>query len=137
MVKLLWQPTWEAAELLLAKPDFKIYVDSCNMPAQALSILICGTCRKAKTSETMRFITETVNPQVDIQPTWKWEIWVREGDLIRPGSHNDFEGELKIPEHRTHNLSSSLCISHPRQVHRDAFLRTSEHSATCLHQLNN
>ena len=28
MVKVLWQPTWEAAELLLANSDFKIYVDS-------------------------------------------------------------------------------------------------------------
>ena len=28
MMKVIWQPTWEAAELLLAKPDFKTYVDS-------------------------------------------------------------------------------------------------------------
>ena len=28
MVKLLWQPTWEAAELLLANPYIKTYVDS-------------------------------------------------------------------------------------------------------------
>jgi hypothetical protein len=28
MIKVIWQPTWEAAELLLANPDFKAYVDS-------------------------------------------------------------------------------------------------------------
>jgi hypothetical protein len=28
MVKVLWQPTWEAAELLLANPDLNTYVDS-------------------------------------------------------------------------------------------------------------
>jgi hypothetical protein len=28
MIKVIWQPTWEAAELLLANPDFKTYVDS-------------------------------------------------------------------------------------------------------------
>jgi hypothetical protein len=28
MIKLIWQLTWEAAELLLAIPDFIIYVDS-------------------------------------------------------------------------------------------------------------
>jgi hypothetical protein len=25
---VIWQPTWDAAELLLANPDFKTYVDS-------------------------------------------------------------------------------------------------------------
>ena len=28
MIKVFRQPTWEAAELLLANPDFKAYVDS-------------------------------------------------------------------------------------------------------------
>jgi hypothetical protein len=29
MIKVIWQPTWEAAaELLLANPDFKAYADS-------------------------------------------------------------------------------------------------------------
>ena len=28
MVRVLWQPTWKAAELLLANPDFKTYIDS-------------------------------------------------------------------------------------------------------------
>ena len=28
MIKVIWQPTWEAAELLLDNPDFKAYVDS-------------------------------------------------------------------------------------------------------------
>ena len=28
MIKVIWQPTWEAAELLLANPDIKTYVDS-------------------------------------------------------------------------------------------------------------
>jgi len=27
------------------------------------------------------FVTDTVNPQVDTQPTWTWEIWVRNVDL--------------------------------------------------------
>ena len=28
MIKVIWQPTWEAAELLLVNPDLKAYVDS-------------------------------------------------------------------------------------------------------------
>ena len=28
MIKVIWQPTREAAELFLANPDFKTYVDS-------------------------------------------------------------------------------------------------------------
>ena len=28
MMKVIWQPTWEAAELLLANPEFKTYVNS-------------------------------------------------------------------------------------------------------------
>jgi len=33
------------------------------------------------------FVTDTVNPQADIQPTWKCEIWVRDVDLQKPGSN--------------------------------------------------
>jgi hypothetical protein len=47
------------------------------------------------------FITDTVNTQADIQPTWKCEIWVRDVDLLKPGSNKDSEGEPKIPEHIT------------------------------------
>ena len=47
------------------------------------------------------FVTDTVNPQVDIQPTWKCEIWVRDVDLQKPGSNKDSEGKPKIPEHIT------------------------------------
>ena len=64
-----------------------------------ITLKICGTCRKAKTSETRQFITDTGNPQADIQPTWKCEIWVRDVDLLKPGSNKDSEGEPKIPEH--------------------------------------
>jgi len=46
-------------------------------------------------------ITDTVNPQADIQPTWKCEIWVRDVDLLKPGSNKDSEGEPIIPEHIT------------------------------------
>ena len=44
---------------------------------------------------------DTVNPQVDIQPTWKLEIWVRDVDLLKlkPGLNKDSEGEPKIPKH--------------------------------------
>jgi hypothetical protein len=66
-----------------------------------ITLKICGTCRKAKTSETRQFITDTGNPQADIQPTWKCEIWVRDVDLLKPGSNKDSEGEPKIPEHIT------------------------------------
>ena len=44
------------------------------------------------------FITDTVTPQ-DIQPTWKCEIWVRDVDLLKPGSNKDSEGEPIIPKH--------------------------------------
>ena len=47
------------------------------------------------------FVLDTVNPQVDIEPTWKLEIWVRDVDLLKPEPHRDSEGELKIPEHIT------------------------------------
>ena len=47
------------------------------------------------------FITDTDNPQVDIQPTWKCEIWMRDVDLQKPGSNKDSEGKPKIPEHIT------------------------------------
>ena len=47
------------------------------------------------------FATDTIHPQVDIQPTWKCEIWVRGVDLIRPGFNKDSEDEIKIPEHIT------------------------------------
>jgi hypothetical protein len=60
----------------------------------------CGTRHEAKTSEAI-YITDTVNPQADIQPTWKCEIWVRDVDLLKPGSNKDSEGEPKIPEHIT------------------------------------
>jgi hypothetical protein len=39
MVKVLWQPTWEAAELLLANSDFITHVDSYEMPTRALSLV--------------------------------------------------------------------------------------------------
>jgi hypothetical protein len=42
-------------------------------------------------SQGQIFVTDTVNPQVDIQPTWKCEIWVRDVDLQKPGSNKDSE----------------------------------------------
>ena len=66
------------------------------------TLKICGTRHKAKTSRDKAiFITDTVNPQADIQPTWKCEICVRDVDLLKPGSNKDSEGEPKIPEHIT------------------------------------
>jgi len=47
------------------------------------------------------FVTDTDNPQVDIQPTWKCEIWMRDVDLQKPGSNKDSEVKPKIPEHKT------------------------------------
>ena len=52
-------------------------------------------------SQGQIFVTDTVNPQVDIQPTWKCEILVRDVDLQKPGSNKDSEGKPKIPEHIT------------------------------------
>ena len=64
------------------------------------TLKICGTRHKAKTSDTRQsFITDTVNPQADIQPTWKCEIRVWDVDLLKPGANKDSEGEPKIPEH--------------------------------------
>ena len=42
------------------------------------------------------FATDTIHPQVDIQPTWKCEIWVRDVDLQNPGLNKDSEGKPKI-----------------------------------------
>jgi hypothetical protein len=47
------------------------------------------------------FVTNTVNPQVDIQPAWNCEIWVRDVDLQKPGFIKDSECKPKIPEHIT------------------------------------
>ena len=56
------------------------------------------------------FITDTVNPQADIQPTWKCGIWVRDVDLLKPGSNKDSEGEPKTPEHITCQASCAYDI---------------------------
>ena len=84
MIKVIWQPTWEAAELLLANPDFKAYADSYEnadtsthqlnvqyedqeieiLPSKAVMVVpstlkTCGTRRKAKASETRQSFTYT------------------------------------------------------------------------------
>jgi hypothetical protein len=85
MIKVIWQPTWEAAELLIANPDFKTYVDSYgnadastqlnaqsedqeidNLTKQGYDgctqhFEICGTRRKAKTSETRLSLSRTLS----------------------------------------------------------------------------
>ena len=124
---MIWQPTWEAAELLLANPDFKAYVDSSyenadtstQLNAQSKDQEIDSLTKQGYDGCTQHFenmwdssqgqnirdkaifITDTVNSQANIQPTWKCEIWVRDVDLLKPGSNKDSEGEPKIPEHIT------------------------------------
>ena len=43
------------------------------------------------------FDPKTTNPQADILPTNKCEIWLRQTDLIIPGSNRDSNGQPKIP----------------------------------------
>ena len=43
------------------------------------------------------FDPETTNPQADILPTNKCEIWLRQIDLMIPGSNRDSNGQSKIP----------------------------------------
>ena len=111
---------WEAAELLLANPDFKAYADSyenadsTQLNAQSedqeidnLTKQGYGGCTQqfenmwdSSQSQNIRdkaiFATDTIHPQVDIQPTWKCEIWVRDVDLQNPGLNKDSEGKPKI-----------------------------------------
>ena len=47
------------------------------------------------------FITDTVNPQLGVQPTGKCEIWVRDVNFYKPGIHKDSKGEPKISQHLT------------------------------------
>ena len=114
MIKVIWQPTWEAAELLLANPDFKTHVDSyenadtsTQLNAQSDDQEIDNLTKQGydgctqqfenmwdslqgqKIRDKAIFVTDTVNPQVDIRPTWKREIWVRDVDLQKPGSNKD------------------------------------------------
>jgi len=84
---VICKPTWEAAELLLANPDFKTYVDSYenadtssgtqlnaqpedqeidNPTKQGMMVVlstlkICETRRKAKTSETRQSLSQTLS----------------------------------------------------------------------------
>ena len=122
---MIWQPTWEAAEPLLANPDFRTYVasyenadTSTQLNAQSedqkidnltkqgydgCTLKICGTRHKAKTSETRQSLSRALSiPKQTFNPrTWKCEIWVRDVDLLKPGSNKDSEDEPKIPEHTT------------------------------------
>ena len=43
------------------------------------------------------FDLETSNPQVDISPTNKCEIWIRCIDLMQPGSNKHPDGQPKLP----------------------------------------
>jgi len=123
MIKVIWQPTREAAELFLANPDFKTYVDSFenadtstqlyaqsedqeidNLTKQGYDNILwkhVGLVTRPKHQRQGNFITDTVNPQAIISPTWKCDIWVRDVDKLKPGSNKDSEGEPKIPEHIT------------------------------------
>ena len=91
---MIWQPTWEAAELLLANPDFKAYVDSSyenadtstQLNAQSEDQEIDNLTKQGYDGCTQHFenmwdsskgqnirdkaifITDTVNPQVDNIP---------------------------------------------------------------------
>jgi len=72
------------------------------------------------------FITDTVNPQADIQPTWKCEVWVRDVDLLKPGCNKN--SELN-PFLNTKPVKQPVRMTY---VHRYAIPRTSQHLATCL-----
>ena len=81
------------------------------------TLKICGTRHKAKTSDTRQsFITDTVNPQADIQPTWKCEVWVRDVDLLKPGCNKNSElnpflntKPVKQPVRMTSTASAQAC----------------------------
>jgi len=99
MIKVIWQPTWEAAELLSANPDFRTYVasyenadTSTQLNAQSEDQKIDNLTKQGYDGCTQHFkimwdspqgqnirdkaifITGTVNPQADIQPT-HLEMW--------------------------------------------------------------
>jgi len=113
MIKVFRQPTWEAAELLLANPDFKAYVDSYENADTSTQLnaqsedqefdnltkqgydgctpsnlkYVWDSLQGQDIRDKAIFVMNTVNPQVDKQPTWKCEIWVRDVDLQKPGSN--------------------------------------------------
>ena len=112
-MKVIWQPTWEAAELLLANPEFKTYVNSyenadtvtqlnAQSEDQETNLTKQGYDGCTQHFENMwdssqgqnirdkgNFVTDTVKPQVDMRPTRKSGIWVRDVDLQKPGSNKD------------------------------------------------
>ena len=114
MIKVIWQPTWEAAELLLANPDFKAYVDSCengdtstqlnahsedqeidNLTKQGYNGCtqhlenMWDSSQGQNIRDKGNFVTDTVKPPVDMRHTRKSGIWVRDVDLQKPGSNKD------------------------------------------------
>ena len=80
-----------------------IILQSKAMMVVPSTLEICGTRRKAKTSETRQSLSRALSiPKQTFNPrTWKCEIWVRDVDLLKPGSNKDSEDEPKIPEHTT------------------------------------
>ena len=123
---MIWQPTWEAADLLSANPDLKTYVnsyenaDTSTQPSGQPEDQEIDNLKKqgydgctqhfdymwdSSQGQNIRdkafFITDTVNPQLGVQPTGKCEIWVRDVNFYKPGIHKDSKGEPKISQHLT------------------------------------
>ena len=126
MVKVTWQPTWEPTSMLLEHPDFKEHVHRFeqshtdnfsppqqhpppaddtedNLTRQGFEGATQPPNRQWLTTQghpmrnKARFDLETTNPQTDIIPTNRCEIWLRNVDLMVPGSSKDSDEQPKIP----------------------------------------
>jgi hypothetical protein len=130
MTEVIWQFTREAAELRLANPDFKAYADSyenadtrtqlnAQSEDQEIDYLTkqgydgciqhfenmwdSSQCQNIR--DKIIFVKDTVNPQVDIQPTGNVRsgcgMWI---------SRSQEQTKTQRANPKTHNLSSSLCV---------------------------
>ena len=123
MIKVIWQPTREAAELFLANPDFKTYVDSfenadtsTQLYAQSEDQEIDNLTKQGYDNILWKHVGLVTRPKHQRQGTLyhrhcqspsrhsthleMWDLGVGCG-LLKPGFIKDSEGEPKIPEHIT------------------------------------
>ena len=122
MVRVSWHPTWEPTDMLLANPDYSAHVhnfDRIQSESQpdpaAADLTMDNLTRQGYDGDTHHlqnswhttqghqirnkasFDLETSNPQVDISPTNKCEIWKRCIDHMQPGSNTHSDGQPKLP----------------------------------------
>ena len=121
-----WHPSWEPTEMLVSNPDFKAHVQqfehsqcSAQEPIPPMDSAIDNLTRQGfhgsthelkshwtttqghKNRQNAFFNIQTINPQLDIEPTWKCEIWIRDIHTVVRGTNVSGDGSPKPPETTT------------------------------------